>query len=351
MSQSNGSTLKVTPDQKVKCEVTYTGDYVSVKSPTGKVVDVRCNVLGRVDPALYAILCDEDFIDATTDVELLPKQMKSLLNCVNVKLASTMNQHQDKQAEKTSNRVLNSVETLNQQDRVHDMESRLKAQKNIVEKLRQGGGLYQVNYYIPVELSVTDRDHGINEIRCPSPASVFYAHAVHLDGSNWLFTKEGLDSPAVKWFFDNWEEHKDFRGREHRGPEGWVVRYHDDEIENLVRKAEKRICDRIRELHTALITNISSADEALKKAQDAFDANTSQNEQSKVFAQRQNKVRAILKKKAEELDQAIQAAERYDMHEDLSDLFSGLRSAIRSQVEDFNRVAEECGFKPSTVEI
>jgi hypothetical protein len=223
----------------------------------------------------------------------------------------------------------------------------------VLDNLRNGGGLFIVNYYIPVELSrltveVPSQRTGrtVTRLAVPNPAADWRGLAIHLDGSNWLMTGESLKDCAVQDFFGRMDDYKDFVGGQGESPAYWDTKLRDEEHAKFLAIAERKFMTYVRNLHTSLIECIASADAALREAMEAPEwKEASEKERSATETYRHNRVRSRIKKADEELEASIKCAEAFDMTEEMESLFSALRSAIRSQRESFNAVAESRNIK------
>lgn len=227
-------------------------------------------------------------------------------------------------------------------------ESKAYDMERVLRKLMSEGGLFLVNYYIPVELSTSGVDpvSGPYGIRISNPASSFRGIGIHLDGSNWLMTAEGLASEEVQDFFTNMDEHKSFQGREGESPAYWHTMLRQEEYEKFVNIAQNKFCAHVRKLHASLIECIANADEALATAMKSEEWTTlTAKQQETAQSYRNNRIRARIKNADKELADAIKCAEAFDMNENLTDLFAGLRAAIRSHRQAFNVFASEAGIK------
>jgi hypothetical protein len=241
--------------------------------------------------------------------------------------------------------------------RSYNAESRIKDMERVIRKLKTEGGLYIVNYYVPAELSMPTATQGI---RVPNPSRWWRGIAVHLDGSNWLMTAKALESDVVQEFFANLNEYSDFIGSQGESPAYWDTPLRDDQYQKFVGMAEMKFRRMVVNIHTSLIQTIGNADQQLKDKEEEFTkrvrgeiagGHPSEREELNAVRYRHNRVRATLKAAAEELNKAIECAERYDMTECLDDLFDGVRSGIMSQVHSFNALMGEVGLKPSDVEV
>lgn len=232
-------------------------------------------------------------------------------------------------------------------------ESKAKDMQRVIESLKSGGGLFIVNYYIPVELSrltveVPSQRTGrtVTRLAVPNPAADWRGIAIHLDGSNWLMTGESLKSDEVQDFFGRMDNYKDFMGGAGETPAYWDTQLRDEEHVKFLAIAERKFMQYVRNLHGSLIECIASADDALRTAMESPEwATMDEKAQQKEENYRNNRIRSRIKKADQELTDAIKCAESFDMAENLEDLFSALRNAISSQRSSFNATAESKGIK------
>jgi hypothetical protein len=228
-------------------------------------------------------------------------------------------------------------------------EGKVRDMERVLRKLKSEGGLFILNYYIPVELSVSSGTRGQADyipVRVENPASYFRGIGIHLDGSNWLMTKEALESDTVQDFLSTMDEYKDFIGGQGESPAYWDTHIREEEYQKFLTIAERKFMEYVRNLHTSLINCIGSADESLRTAQNSPEwASMTEKQRNTAEAYRNNRVRSRIKKADEELADAIKCAEAFDMTENLENLLAGLRAAIRSQRESFNAIAASRNIK------
>lgn len=226
-------------------------------------------------------------------------------------------------------------------------ESKARDMERVLAKLRNGGGLVLVNYYIPVELSTSGQANGIEHgVRIPNPASSFRGLGIHLDGSNWLMTAEALADDTVQNFFANVDAYSSFVGKEGESPAHWSTPLRDSEWQKFIEIADRKFTTYIRNISASLIKCIANADDALRMAVDAPEwISKTDKERNKDENYRNNQVRNHIRTADERLASALKAAEAFDATESVSDLLEALRAAISSEREAFNAIAASRGVK------
>lgn len=127
------------------------------------------------------------------------------------------------------------------------------------------GKIWRVNYYIPTSF---------NKL-APSPCVIFRKHCIfHDDGSNWLFTDEGLNHPDVQEVFNVWRNLKPTVKPARLT--GFVkrvgVRFSTTELtpEQLATEkeaAQDQLSQALIEMHETLLERIENAATSLEKAQ------------------------------------------------------------------------------------
>lgn len=164
--------------------------------------------------------------------------------------------------------------------------------------------------------------------------------------SCWIVPQSSLDSPKMQRIREHWERN---------GIESRAIRQHDSELANIREFAAVALRKELITLHTSLIEGIASADAIMaekiaelgKEGKPlATEANV-----TGLRAVRDNKVRARLKKSAEQLQAAIACAEAYDAMERTHDLRDGLKHAIRAAAEAFDADMRSKRSKASGVNV
>lgn len=211
---------------------------------------------------------------------------------------------------------------------VDDMERRVTQQQRVVKELT--GNLYQVNYYIPEQL-----DHLV-----PNPSPIFRRHGVRLDGSNWIMTEAGVNHPDVQAVFAHMRavaaEHT-VRVRSRFGyvetttVEHWTVPYHPAVVEQFRKMAEDKLAKEIIAIHTSLIERLEKAAKRLDEANAKLPPDATQNDRDALQEAYLASVRGTVNNATKCFADAIKAAESFDETENLSDLFEGVRQAIRAE--------------------
>lgn len=386
MANLNGTVVKT-----ATCKINYNKaeNTIVVTSPKGGTVVIDTRLLKETEAELYSLLCDENFDEYEEDREISWSYMAILKNLNGQRKANPKPSPRKNKPEKTAEEMVSEGKFIdldnspsakaktagseNQDERIanrliKDSDSLTTRQSNL-DKMR-GKTLYIFNYYIPVELSTTQPilDENGQEtgekipIRIPNPARMLWRHGAGLDGSNWILTEEELASEEVQAFCANVEQYADFIGGEGRGPETWACPQDPKATTMLVDRAQARINQEVQRIGRALLRNIFSADERLKKSQELFDKRILEKKniptEKEILAaedKRNNEIRGDLKKAADELCAAFRSAEIFESTGDLHSLFFGMAEIIKAQEVAFNRLVEEMGnqrkknIKPSSV--
>lgn len=131
---------------------------------------------------------------------------------------------------------------------------------------------------------------------------------------------------------DSWKAHPEISY--------WVVDIGDRDEENIKKKAKQCMDQAMQNLHTSLIKNIAAADERLKEAIEvAKDNNGGVIDDTQSLALRKKRhsgVYGVLYNAEKELQDAIQFAMNFDLTDDLSDLYAGIKNALSAQWRLFN---------------
>lgn len=218
--------------------------------------------------------------------------------------------------------------------KTNNIESKCEGMKATVEAFRQS--YYAVDYDIP-------DDSGIG-----NPSKEFWRYGFRHSRSIWVFSASALNEPRVQAILNSWENYNNSPERNGKKPVKFgSFKWDADETGKLLARAEEMLREHLIERHTALIKNIDAADQKLAEALAKLKAEDLLTNKSLDLAQRSrmNAVRAQIRAASEELSIALECAERYDLSEKTSDLFDGLRAAIRSQRESFNILARDLNVK------
>src|SRR5205807_1040698 len=104
-------------------------------------------------------------------------------------------------------------------------------------------------------------------------------------------------------------------------------------------------------IHTSLIERLSSAEDRMAEARAelvaglACPADPTEREELALEQQRDNSARATLRDAIECFSGALKAAEAFDITDSLTDLFAGVRLAIRAETLAFNARVRAAGRK------
>jgi hypothetical protein len=323
-------------EKKAVCKVTSARTTLAVTSPTGRSVVIKdvhsisSSALTYQEWALVQKLRDGEQ-NVTRDVELSYTEMKTFAEACK-KLGVPVTQEVAKQsgAEVHAGIVATTAAAHALTNSSADYaEARIRRLQKIVEKVSNDTYVMLV-YDIP-----TSKNDD-----CPNPSGTLWRHGFRMNLSCWVLPSKQLDSPRIKRLLAHWQAHK---------IKVHIVPYAKEAIDQIRAIARENLDEEVRRVHTALITNIDSADRALSSAiKKMEEENTCTNdEQQREVDKRNNKVRAQFKLAAERLDAAIQCAEVFDESENMEALIVGVREAIRSQQETFNVAMREAGKKVS----
>lgn len=229
---------------------------------------------------------------------------------------------------------------------VRTAEERIAGLRKVIEKVNDD--VYVIfRYDIPSDVATAKFDHKADHYPCPT----LWRHGFRDTLSVWIMPSKQVEHPRIQNLIQGWRDYNNHPERTGKPIKFRTVAISESEMNQIREMAVESLDEYIRELHTALITNIIAADERLKKQQDTFNKDieegreVTQKQMDTAESTRDNAVRAMLKRKGEELNSAIASAELFDVTESVDDLLNGLRSALRSQVETFNERAAIRGVK------
>lgn len=248
----------------------------------------------------------------------------------------------DRAAEATQRAALAAVsrQAAKEVEGVDDLERGVDHRRKMIDALE--GDLWRVNYYIPTALE-GEGEH---------PSKVFHRHAVSLDGSNWVFTDRELKHPEVQVLIREWEKVQPVRVRTAAGyvrtvaVEFWVEKYHPEEVEKALQRARNALHNHLIDVHTSLIERIAGASDRLREAQEKLPPEATEQERKRPQEAHYSALRGALRDATEAFRAALLAAEAFDERENLSDLFEGVRAAIRAEALAANAILRDAGRKP-----
>ena len=225
--------------------------------------------------------------------------------------------------------------TARQRHAVDGQEDHIRRLDKVVKVL--SGNVIQVNYYIPSDM---------NDV-APSPCVIFRRHAVHhWDGSNWLFTEEGLNHKEVQEVFKVWDSLKPIEKPSTLGPQFkrrkrvryQIVPYTKDQLAQDKDAAVEQLSEALQEMHASLIQNIDKASETLKKAQEELTAKLGAT--AKDFDKVDNTYNATLRSNVRSacatFELCLKGAELYDDTGSLDALFGAARDALATTAMGVN---------------
>lgn len=233
-----------------------------------------------------------------------------------------------------------AVETIAERTVARSLKSKfgeLRSLERAVETLTGEQAIWQLVYDIPS-----------NSKTVPNPSGIFWRYGFRFTESVWIFTKQSLESSAVQKFLTDMREAQktDPRHETHVTP---IDRGATDQMRDL---AWQRLAKRLQEVHTSLIQKLANANETLEKAEKEFSERTAQKgtvswkERQVVTAKRDNAVRAMIKKAAQDLRDAVGCAQRFDATEKVADVIEATRRAIIAETKAFNAHASASRINP-----
>lgn len=227
------------------------------------------------------------------------------------------------------------------EQKIHQAEQLDKA----VSKLREGQRFYLLDYDIPAP---TKREPKKKVTDVTNPSSMFWPIAFRFGGSIWCFTDETIKYGTVDLFMAEMRKSSAKYGRH----KFHITPIDRDAVATVIERAQEALCERMIEIDESLQEKLSNAATASEKAEKEFAERTAQKgtvswkERQIVQAKRDNAVRAIIKKAANDLRDACKCAERYDVSGTVKDLVGGLRKAIIAQATAFNAHAQAVRISP-----
>ncbi len=198
---------------------------------------------------------------------------------------------------------------------VDGMEQRVGRLADVVESAAQG--------YVTLVYDIPEKKRSA----CPNPSRTLWPHGFRLNFSCWVMPKERLAHADIVALLAHWKAH---------GIRAHVIEYAESQMAVVRGIAREKLEEEVRRVHTSLIEGIIAADDALKAALDE-EAPEGADELAKAEADiearhdHKARVRSRLSQASRELDAAIGCAELFDEREALSDLFEGVRAALRSR--------------------
>jgi hypothetical protein len=212
------------------------------------------------------------------------------------------------------------------------------------------GDVFQVNYYIPSALD--------DEVS--NPSRVFRRHGFRLDGSNWVFPVEGLEHPAVREVFAEWdamvpkEEESGVGGFVTRTKvRYWVIKYTKEQLSQMRELAQSQLADELQKTHRSLLARIESASNDLRAAQDALPDDATERDRDRLESGYNGRLRATIQEACERFEMCLKGAEIFDDTGSLDALFGAVRDAIRARALAVNSLLAGKGVKtvriPNTI--
>lgn len=237
---------------------------------------------------------------------------------------------------------------------VDTAESRIQGMRKVAERIKDDTYVL-LQYDIPesVKTDAAPTAEGVDTYPCP----ILWRHGFRMTKSVWVMPSKQVGMALVQNLLNGWKAFNADPARTGKQVKFRILPFAEETMEEIRRMAVEAIDEYIRELHTSLIECIANADESLRKAMERLDADekagleVTAKQVERTEATRDNAVRAILKKKGEELNLAIASAELFDATEDVADLLRALRQAIRANVGSFNERARQAGRKLSDVAV
>lgn len=213
--------------------------------------------------------------------------------------------------------------------------------------------MHQIEYDIPDHVSKAENRAN----RVDNPSDWFWRFAVRRSLSCWIFPERTYRLPAVQEYLNR---------AERLGCTITHIRYHPDDVAQVRKWAEKALREELVRLHTALVTNIASADATLASKRAEIDASlqpivgpmlqaaelatdpmAAQAARENAQKARDSRVRSIIGAACESLENAIKGAELFDQTDTLADLIRAYRESIKATSLAFNQHARQRGIKPA----
>ena len=217
-----------------------------------------------------------------------------------------------------------------------------------------GKDVWQLVYDLVRVCTVTDPDgtnpRKVAQTTVPDPNAQLWCHGFPYTQSVWVMTQDQKESAGVKEMEKLWDAYPGYM-------EYHWTRVDARDVEAMREIARNRLAKMLQEVHSSLIARIDTAHQSWTKAQVAFDATVAAKgtvtykERTLAEAKRCNAIRSVIRSAAEDLNNAIKRAEDFDERGGIEDLISGLRLAIRSQVNSFNAHARQVEVSGISVKV
>jgi hypothetical protein len=231
------------------------------------------------------------------------------------------------------------------------MERNVNRLSGVIETLQ--GDLWLLIYDIPSAL---------NDM-APNPSREFWmAGGFRLNKSCWVFSDKNLGHRFVRETLEAWSKIPQVLATttiggipysRNVGVKVHKIKFAEDQLAAIREIARETLREELIRVHTSLIERIGAADRRLQEAEDAWAARfaaggeaVTEEEQEKANNSRRNNVRSTLRDALACFEGALASARAFDETDSLTDLFNGVRQAIRAEVLAFNARAQAEGYSP-----
>lgn len=187
------------------------------------------------------------------------------------------------------------------------------------------GKVHQLNYYIA------------EGCRINNPSHILRRHGFRLDGSNWVITAEGLESPAVQEIIKTWDDYRANRLPNEPALRYWIIDWTPEQLSKVKEAAKEQLAEELKDLHSSLIARIDNAAQTLQKAQEAFaeveaaGGPVTEKDRAKAENARNGSIRSAIKEACERFEMCLLGAELFDDTGDIKSLIQSHRDAIRTE--------------------
>lgn len=176
-----------------------------------------------------------------------------------------------------------------------------------------------LHYYIPDTSTLANPAHRLHPV------------AVTTDGSVWIINESDIPEDLIC----------DFESHESEGVYYSIVRFDLDEADKIREIARRAIQKRDVAAHTSLIRSLDSASEAFNAALADVESRPELSEEERGVVmkaadrRRRARVRSALRSAAKKLNDAVEAAERFDLTMDMKDCLEARKLAVAARKQAF----------------
>lgn len=197
-----------------------------------------------------------------------------------------------------------------------------RAGRDAVEALKRGAEAGErtvlLFYYIPDDAPVAN------------PAGRLWPLGAHVDGSVWMIRESSVP----------WDLVEEIRSS-HARAVCEVVRFDLGEAEKIREIAERMISERATDLHRRLLKNYDAAQERFDAAvkaveeQIGLEPDAAESQLKKAERNRRSNIRQALKKAGDALNASLEAAQLFDVSEDVKDIIRANDLRVKAQADAF----------------